>query len=69
VLSTEGKTLATQLIHDDNGQALAIKVEGITWLESTQDGEVFLLVTDSDGGDSEILTVLIRNSFFTQPIS
>lgn len=66
VLSTEGKTLATQLIQDDQGQPLAIKVEGITWIESTPDGEVFLLVTDSDGGDSEVLTVLIKNSFFTQ---
>ena len=66
VLSTDGQTLATQLIQDDNGQPLAIKVEGITWLESTQEGEVFLLVTDSDGGDSEILTVLVNNSFFAQ---
>ena len=61
LILAHNKTLAAQLIQDDKGQPLAIKVEGITWIESTQDGEVFLLVTDSDGGDSEILTVLIKN--------
>lgn len=64
LLSTDGKTLDTQLIQDDQGQLLPIKVEGITWLESTVDGEVFLLCTDSDGGDSEVLKVLVNNSAF-----
>ncbi len=65
ILAMDGKTLATQLLQEDNGQPIAIKVEGITWLESTQDGEVFLLVTDSDGGDSEVLKVLLSHSSFT----
>jgi hypothetical protein len=50
------------LIQDAKGQTLPIKVEGITWFESKSDGEVFLLVTDSDGGDSEILKVLLSNA-------
>ena len=64
VLSPEGKILFTHLIQDSKGQTLAIKVEGITWLESTSDGEVFLLVTDSDGGDSEVFKILLSNSVF-----
>lgn len=64
LLSPDGKTLDTQLIQDDQGQPLPIKVEGITWLESTVDGEVFLLCTDSDGGDSEVLRVLVNRSAF-----
>ena len=64
VLSPEGKILYTHLIQDSKGQTLAIKVEGITWLESTSDGEVFLLVTDSDGGDSEVFKILLSNSVF-----
>lgn len=63
LLSPDGKTLDTQLIQDDQGQLLPIKVEGITWLESTVDGEVFLLCTDSDGGDSEVLKVLVNINF------
>ena len=62
--SPDGKTLYTHLIQDTKGQTLPIKVEGITWLESTSDGEVFLLVTDSDGGDSEVLKVLLSHSIF-----
>lgn len=65
LLSPDGKTLDTQLIQDDNGQPIPIKVEGITWLESTADGEVFLLVTDSDGGESEVLRVLVNSAAFT----
>ena len=64
LISPEGETLYTHLIEDTKGQSLPIKVEGITWLESTSDGEVFLLVTDSDGGDSEVLKVLLSNSIF-----
>jgi hypothetical protein len=64
VFSPDGKTLYTHLIQDTKGQTLPIKVEGITWLESTSDGEVFLLVTDSDGGDSEVLKVLLSHSIF-----
>jgi hypothetical protein len=59
LLSPAGETLDSQLIKNNQGQPLPIKVEGIVWLESTIDGEVFLLVTDSDGGDSEILRVLV----------
>ncbi len=59
LLSPTGVTLDIQRIDDDQGQPIPIKVEGIVWLESTIDGEVFLLVTDSDGGDSEILRVLV----------
>jgi len=66
LLSPDGKTLDTQLIQDDQGQPLPIKVEGITWLESTTDGEVFLLCTDSDGGDSEVLKVLVNSSAFAK---
>lgn len=62
ILAMDGKTLATQLIQDANAQPIAIKVEGITWLESTANGEVFLLVTDSDGGDSELLKVLLPHA-------
>lgn len=62
VFSPEGKALAAHLIRDAKGQTLPIKVEGITWFESRSDGEVFLLVTDSDGGDSEILKVLLSNA-------
>ncbi|OBY72847.1 DUF6929 family protein [Acinetobacter gyllenbergii] len=62
VFSPDGKALATHLIQDAKGQTLPIKVEGITWLESRSDGEVFLLVTDSDGGESEILKVLLSHS-------
>ncbi|USA53252.1 hypothetical protein NDN13_17750 [Acinetobacter sp. C32I] len=62
VFSPDGKALATHLIQDAKGQTLPIKVEGITWFESSPDGEVFLLVTDSDGGDSEILKVLLSNA-------
>lgn len=64
LLSPDGKILDTQLIQDDNGQPLPIKVEGITRLKSTVNGDVFLLVTDSDGGDSEVLTVLVNSSVF-----
>lgn len=64
LLSLDGKTLDTQVIQDDQGQPLPIKVEGITWLKSTADGEVFLLVTDSDGGDSEVLKVLVNSTAF-----
>lgn len=62
MFSPEGKALAAHLIRDAKGQTLPIKVEGITWFESRSDGEVFLLVTDSDGGDSEILKVLLSNA-------
>lgn len=62
VFSPDGKALAAHLIQDAKGQTLPIKVEGITWFESRSDGEVFLLVTDSDGGDSEILKVLLSNA-------
>jgi hypothetical protein len=65
LLSLDGKTLDTQVIQDDHGQPIPIKVEGITWLESTVDGEVFLLCTDSDGGDSEVLKVLVNFNFNT----
>ena len=51
------------MIQDSKEQTLAIKVEGITWLESTSDGEVFLLVTDSDGGDSEVLNYYLVTLF------
>lgn len=62
VFSPDGKALAAHLIQDTKGRTLPIKVEGITWFESRSDGEVFLLVTDSDGGDSEILKVLLSNA-------
>ncbi|MGR2826893.1 hypothetical protein FY048_15450 [Acinetobacter sp. 1124_18A] len=62
VFSPDGKALAAHLIQDAKGRTLPIKVEGITWFESRLDGEVFLLVTDSDGGDSEILKVLLSNA-------
>jgi len=65
VLSPKGEVLDSFLIQDAEGNTLAIKVEGITWLESNADGEVFLLVTDSDGGFSEVITVLLKNSVFT----
>ncbi|GAC1606897.1 MAG: hypothetical protein NVS3B3_08280 [Aquirhabdus sp.] len=58
----------TELIQDGNSLPIPIKVEGITWLESTVDGEVFLLCTDSDGGDSEILKVLVSSSAFANTI-
>ncbi|RSE35509.1 DUF6929 family protein [Acinetobacter junii] len=66
VLSLKGEVLDSFLIQDAEGNTLAIKVEGITWLESNADGEVFLLVTDSDGGFSEVITVLLKNSVFTK---
>ena len=66
VLSPKGEVLNSFLIQDAEGNTLAIKVEGITWLESNADGEVFLLVTDSDGGLSEVITVLLKNSVFTK---
>lgn len=66
VLSPKGEVLVSFLIQDAEGNTLAIKVEGITWLESNADGEVFLLVTDSDGGLSEVITVLLKNSVFTK---
>lgn len=66
VLSPKGEVLDSFLIQDAEGNTLAIKVEGITWLESNADGEVFLLVTDSDGGFSEVITVLLKNSVFTK---
>ena len=66
VLSPKGEVLDSFLIQDADGNTLAIKVEGITWLESNADGEVFLLVTDSDGGFSEVITVLLKNSVFTK---
>lgn len=62
VFSPDGKALAAHLIQDAKGRTLPIKIEGITWFESRSDGEVFLLVTDSDGGDSEILKVLLSNA-------
>lgn len=66
VLSPKGEVLDSFLIQDAEGNTLAIKVEGITWLESNADGEVFLLVTDSDGGLSEVITVLLKNSVFSK---
>ncbi|MFW1941155.1 DUF6929 family protein [Acinetobacter junii] len=66
VLSPKGEVLDSFLIQDAEGNTLAIKVEGITWLKSNADGEVFLLVTDSDGGLSEVITVLLKNSVFTK---
>lgn len=66
VLSPKGEVLDSFLIQDAEGNTLAIKVEGITWLESNADGEVFLLVTDSDGGLSEVIMVLLKNSVFTK---
>ena len=54
-----GKVLDSAVITDEEGQPLPIKVEGITWLRSELGGEVFLLVTDSDGGDSEVLLVRV----------
>ena len=66
VLSPKGEVLNSFLIQDAEGNTLAIKVEGITWLESNADGEVFLLVTDSDGGLSEVITVLLKNSVFSK---
>ncbi|MFV5369022.1 hypothetical protein VXO74_09930 [Acinetobacter junii] len=66
VLSLKGEVLDSFLIQDAEGNTLAIKVEGITWLKSNADGEVFLLVTDSDGGLSEVITVLLKNSVFTK---
>lgn len=66
VLSPKGEVLDSFLIQDAEGNILAIKVEGITWLESNADGEVFLLVTDSDGGLSEVITVLLKNSVFSK---
>ncbi|MHC3122997.1 DUF6929 family protein [Acinetobacter sp. GN11] len=62
VFSPDGKALAAHLIQGAKGRTLPIKIEGITWFESRSDGEVFLLVTDSDGGDSEILKVLLSNA-------
>lgn len=66
VLSPKEEVLDSFLIQDAEGNTLAIKVEGITWLESNADGEVFLLVTDSDGGFSEVITVLLKNSVFSK---
>ena len=66
VLSPKEEVLDSFLIQDAEGNTLAIKVEGITWLESNADGEVFLLVTDSDGGLSEVIKVLLKNSVFTK---
>ena len=68
LLSPDGKTLDQQVIQDTNGQPIPIKVEGITWLKSTADGEVFLLCTDSDGGDSEVLKLLVNSTAFAQPV-
>ena len=59
LVSTDGKTLDAQVITDDHGHPIPIKVEGITWLNAHPSGEEFLLVTDSDGGDSELLRVLV----------
>lgn len=67
LFSPDGQALSSHLIQDVEGKTLPIKVEGITWLESRPDGEVFLLVTDSDGGDSEVLKVLLSNSAFEKP--
>ncbi|MCH7350468.1 MULTISPECIES: hypothetical protein [unclassified Acinetobacter] len=64
LFSPDGQALSSYLIQDNEGKTLAIKVEGVTWLESRSDGEVFLLVTDSDGGDSEVLKVLLAHSAF-----
>ncbi|USA48349.1 hypothetical protein NDN11_15020 [Acinetobacter sp. C26M] len=66
VFTPDGNALSSHLIQDVEGKTLPIKVEGITWLESRPDGEVFLLVTDSDGGDSEILKVLLNSSAFAK---
>lgn len=67
LFSSDGQALSSHLIQDAQGKTLPIKVEGISWLESRSDGEVFLLVTDSDGGNSEILKVLLSNSAFVKP--
>lgn len=40
VLSPKGEVLDSFLIQDAEGNTLAIKVEGITWLESNADGEI-----------------------------
>ncbi len=58
-LSLDGKTRDAQIITEKQDVPIPIKVEGITWLKSREDGEEFLLITDSDGGDSEILRVLV----------
>ncbi|WP_420838573.1 DUF6929 family protein [Acinetobacter vivianii] len=67
LFSPDGQALSSHLIQDVEGKTLPIKVEGITWLESRPDGEVFLLVTDNDGGNSEILKVLLSHSAFEKP--
>jgi len=67
LFSPDGQALSSHLIQDVESKTLPIKVEGITWLESRPDGEVFLLVTDSDGGNSEILKVLLSSSAFEKP--
>ncbi|WP_032863179.1 DUF6929 family protein [Acinetobacter sp. NIPH 2100] len=64
LFSPDGQALSSHLIQDAEGKTRPLKVEGITWLESRSDGEVFLLVTDSDGGDSEVLKVLLAHSAF-----
>nr|WP_277603322.1 hypothetical protein [Acinetobacter sp. ANC 3882] len=64
LFSPDGQALSSHLIQDVEGKTRPLKVEGITWLESRSDGEVFLLVTDSDGGDSEVLKVLLAHSAF-----
>lgn len=48
-----------QLLTDAQGQALRVKVEGITLLESTPHGLHCWLVTDNDGGDSEVIEVFL----------
>lgn len=67
LFSPDGQPISSHLIQSAEGKTLPIKVEGITWLESRSDGEVFLLVTDSDGGHSEVLKILLANSAFIKP--
>lgn len=67
LFSPDGQPISSHLIQSAEGKTLLIKVEGITWLESRPDGEVFLLVTDSDGGDSEVLKILLAKSAFIKP--
>ena len=67
LFSPDGQAISSHLIQSAEGKTLPIKVEGITWLESRSDGEVFLLVTDSDGGHSEVLKILLANSAFIKP--
>jgi hypothetical protein len=57
-----GKSLKPECVRVVNeGKSLNIKIESVTTLSSSGEGEIhLLLVTDSDGGDSEMIEAVLR---------